>query len=45
MKKEFPYEYKFFPLTWLLPTDYGEFRNQFTKGKIKTFIIKPEASS
>ncbi|CAD8154125.1 unnamed protein product [Paramecium pentaurelia] len=45
MKKEFPYEYKFFPLTWLLPTDYGEFRNQFTKGKIKTFIVKPEASS
>ncbi|CAK64163.1 unnamed protein product (macronuclear) [Paramecium tetraurelia] len=44
MKKQFPYEYKFFPKTWLLPTDYGEFRNQFVKGKAKTFIIKPEAS-
>ena len=44
MKKSFPDEYKFFPSTWLLPAEYNDFRNQFTKKKNKTFIIKPEAS-
>ena len=27
MKKQFPNDYKFFPQTWLLPAEYGDFRN------------------
>lgn len=47
MRKQFPNEYKFFPQTWLLPSDYGELRQLFEgkkKGKCITFIVKPEAS-
>ena len=44
MRKVFPDNYSFFPPTWLLPAEYGDFKNQFTKQKNKTFIIKPEAS-
>lgn len=49
MQKRFPEDYKFFPQTWLLPAEFGDFRKQFkenTKGKPgrKTFICKPEAS-
>lgn len=46
MQKAFPDDYKFFPKTWLLPTEYPDFRNQFQnkKKKNKTFIVKPEAS-
>ncbi|CAD8066237.1 unnamed protein product [Paramecium sonneborni] len=44
MRKQFPFDYKFFPQTWLLPAEYGDFRNQFIKGKARTFIVKPEAS-
>ena len=49
MAKRFPEDYKFFPQTWLLPAEYGDFRKQFkenTRGKPgrKTFISKPEAS-
>lgn len=44
MFKSFPDEYKFFPRTWLLPTDYNDFKAQFQKGKMRTFIVKPEAS-
>ena len=43
MKKHFPNDFKFYPKTWILPSDYGELKNQFSKGKIKTFIVKPEA--
>jgi tubulin polyglutamylase TTLL6/13 len=47
--KRLPETYKFFPQTWLLPAEFGDFRKQFksdTKGKPgrKTFIVKPEAS-
>ena len=54
MQKFFPEEYKFFPQTWLLPAEYGDFRTQFTRavgGKTKkwrsrkTFISKPEAAA
>jgi len=47
MKKIFPQDYKFFPKTFLLPTDYLEFKNYFLKSTIKnhTFIVKPEAES
>ena len=49
MRKRLPNDYKFFPQTWLLPAEFGDFRKQFkedTKGKPgrKTFIVKPEAS-
>ncbi|CAD8088042.1 unnamed protein product [Paramecium sonneborni] len=44
MRKQFPNDFKFFPQTWLLPAEYGDFKNQFVKGKVRTFIVKPEAS-
>lgn len=44
MKKAFPNEYKFFPQTFLLPSEYNEFKMQFNSKKKKTFIAKPEAS-
>ena len=45
----FPNDYTFFPSTWLLPAEYGDFRKQFEQVKPgkngrKTFISKPEAS-
>ena len=44
MKKKFSSFYKFFPKTFLLPADYGEFRAQSQKKKgYQTFIVKPEA--
>ena len=44
MQKQFQDDYDFYPRTWLLPSEYGDFKNQFQKGKAKTFIVKPEAS-
>lgn len=46
MKKMFPDDYKFFPQTFLLPSEYPDFRSQFNNKKKnnKTFIVKPEAS-
>jgi tubulin polyglutamylase TTLL6/13 len=43
MQKQFPKEYKFFPKTYLLPAEYGDFRNSFINAK-PVYIIKPEAS-
>jgi tubulin polyglutamylase TTLL6/13 len=45
MRKHFPDNFKFFPPTWLLPSELSDFRAQFTKKKNRTFIVKPEASS
>jgi len=45
MKKAFPENYKFFPPTWLLPSEFNDFKAQFTKNKNRVYIIKPEASS
>eukprot|EP00921_Rhytidocystis_pertsovi_P001662 GHVQ01002829.1.p1 GENE.GHVQ01002829.1~~GHVQ01002829.1.p1 ORF type:complete len:1303 (+),score=238.81 GHVQ01002829.1:778-4686(+) len=43
MKKYFPKAFKFFPQTWMLPTDYADFKAQLSgKKRNKTFIIKPE---
>jgi len=42
MRKQFPTEYKFFPDTWILPTDLSDFKMQFTSAKNRTFIIKPD---
>ena len=47
MQKAFPREYSFYPRTWVLPAEMGEFRQNFDAhgnaigGKI--FIIKPDA--
>mmetsp|Transcript_92094 Transcript_92094/g.204438 ORF Transcript_92094/g.204438 Transcript_92094/m.204438 type:complete len:907 (-) Transcript_92094:236-2956(-) len=42
MRKQFPKEYKFFPDTWILPTDLSDFKQQFTSAKNRTFIVKPD---
>mmetsp|Transcript_108864 Transcript_108864/g.306790 ORF Transcript_108864/g.306790 Transcript_108864/m.306790 type:complete len:1084 (-) Transcript_108864:61-3312(-) len=42
MRKQFPKEYRFFPDTWILPTDLSDFKQQFSPAKNKTFIIKPD---
>jgi len=44
MHTAYPKDYSFFPLTWLLPSEWSEFKKQFN-GKPKTFIVKPEAAS
>eukprot|EP00826_Nyctotherus_ovalis_P036759 TRINITY_DN3287_c0_g3_i5.p1 TRINITY_DN3287_c0_g3~~TRINITY_DN3287_c0_g3_i5.p1 ORF type:complete len:587 (+),score=116.04 TRINITY_DN3287_c0_g3_i5:139-1899(+) len=44
MRRMYPEEYDFFPSSWVLPVEWGEFRRQFN-GKNKTFIVKPEAGS
>jgi tubulin polyglutamylase TTLL6/13 len=44
MRTAYSKDYSFFPLTWLLPSEWSEFKKQFT-GKPKTFIVKPEAAS
>ena len=46
MQKIFPDDYKFFPQTWLLPSEYPDYRSQYNakKKNSKTFIVKPEAS-
>jgi tubulin polyglutamylase TTLL6/13 len=44
LRKLFPEEYAFYPQTWLLPSEWTDFANQFGKKQNKTFIVKPEAS-
>ena len=46
MSKEFEKEYKFFPKTFLLPSEFGEFKNTFankTYASRPVYIVKPEA--
>ena len=52
MKRAFPGEFNFFPQTWVLPGDNIDFRNQFgtkknqgSKSKRQTFIVKPDGLS
>ena len=48
MRKKFPDDYSFFPMTWMLPVEYHELKTYFEtkpKGKARTFIVKPEALS
>jgi len=45
LRKVLPEDYNFFPPTWLLPTDWNEFKTQFTGKKGEVFILKPEALS
>lgn len=44
MQKKFPQEYKFFPQTWILPSELVDLRSQYEKGKVKIMIVKPQAS-
>eukprot|EP00392_Amoebophrya_sp_AT5.2_P012170 g12265.t1 len=39
MKKYYPKEYRFFPDTWILPTDMSDFKAQFQQGS--KYIAKP----
>ena len=46
MQKEFPKEYKFFPKTYLLPSEFGEFKLSFANKSAANrpvYIVKPEA--
>lgn len=46
MREKFTEEYDFFPMTWMLPSQYSEFRHYYEsirKGKVRTYIVKPEA--
>jgi len=42
MQKQHPHDYRFFPDTWILPTDLSDFKQQFPCAKNKAFIIKPD---
>jgi tubulin polyglutamylase TTLL6/13 len=52
MRKKIAKEYKFYPKTWILPSDKKELRSFFSKcpdedsegGGLRTFIVKPEGS-
>ena len=47
MQRSYPKEYGFFPRTWILPAEMGDFRQQFDSQGValnnKIFIIKPDA--
>ena len=43
MQKEFDKEYKFFPRTFLLPSEFGEFKMSFNSKNKPVYIVKPEA--
>ena len=52
MRRVFPDEFAFFPSTWILPGDSGDFRSQFVAGKDGlqskrriTYIVKPDGLS
>ena len=46
LQKEFDKEYKFFPRTFILPFEYGEFKQTFVNkapNNRPVYIVKPEA--
>ena len=45
MKKKFPKEYNFVPLTWLLPSEWNDLRSHVANNLINAFIVKPEGLS
>lgn len=46
MRKQFPEEYNFFPLTWHLPSEFNDLSLYFEgQPQTKTYIAKPEALS
>jgi len=46
MTKLFPEEYDFCPKTWILPSDFNDFQQQFNQdgSSSRTFIVKPDHS-
>ncbi|CAD8188256.1 unnamed protein product [Paramecium octaurelia] len=45
MRRRFPKEFKFFPYTWMLPSDSQDLREYMKgKGRDEILIVKPEAS-
>ena len=44
LRRAMPNEYNYFPPTWLLPTDWNEFKAHFVTSN-ETYILKPEALS
>lgn len=45
LRKNFPSDYNFYPLTWVLPVELTDFISVLAKNKAKTYIVKPEALS
>eukprot|EP00826_Nyctotherus_ovalis_P050109 TRINITY_DN6108_c0_g3_i1.p1 TRINITY_DN6108_c0_g3~~TRINITY_DN6108_c0_g3_i1.p1 ORF type:complete len:455 (-),score=91.37 TRINITY_DN6108_c0_g3_i1:247-1611(-) len=43
MHKYFPKDYNFFPLTWVMPTDYTDFKTSHAQHHTNVYIVKPEA--
>lgn len=41
MRKCYPQDYDFFPLTFLLPVEYNEFKSHM-RNRREIFIVKPE---
>ena len=44
MRRAFPQQYDYFPRTWVLPADFGDFIEYASSSKSKVFICKPENS-
>ena len=44
LRRVFPEELNFFPVTWVLPAEYAELKSYAVKNPRSTFIVKPEAS-
>ncbi|KAH8342062.1 hypothetical protein KR059_010405 [Drosophila kikkawai] len=44
MLKIYPFDYKIFPRTWMLPADYGDAMNYALTHK-RTFILKPDSGA
>jgi tubulin polyglutamylase TTLL6/13 len=46
--KHYPEDFKFFPKTWIMPSEQSDFRNNFIDKngrpvqRRKTFIVKPD---
>lgn len=45
MHRLHPEEYKFFPKTWILPNEYGEFVKHSKLNEGQTYIVKPDMLS
>lgn len=45
MLKLHPDEYKFFPKTWIMPNDFGEFWKHYKNHEGQTYIVKPDMMS
>ncbi|XP_036087813.1 tubulin polyglutamylase TTLL13P isoform X2 [Rousettus aegyptiacus] len=43
MQKLYPTEYNFFPRTWCLPADYGDFQSYGRQRRTRAYICKPDS--